>query len=258
MSKDRIEGRTALVTGANRGIGLAVTKALLNAGVKRVYAGARRTDTLAPLVEEFGDRVVPVELDVTSDAQVKAAAAQAKDVDLVINNAGVAIYENETFGGDNGWIEAGKREMDTNLFGTYRMTNAFAPILKENGGGTIANVVSIAGFVNFPLFASYSTTKAALHSLTQASRVLLAGQGTEVLGIYPGPIDTDMAEGVPMDKATPESAAEAIVAGLAAGTEEILTDPMAEEMGGLYAANPTEVERQVTAMVAEMATAGAN
>jgi NAD(P)-dependent dehydrogenase (short-subunit alcohol dehydrogenase family) len=255
MSKNKIEGRTALVTGANRGIGLAVTKALLNAGVRRVYAGARRTETLSSLVEEFGDRVVPVELDITSDAQVKAAASQAEDVNLVINNAGLAIYENETFGGDNGWIEAAKREMDTNLFGTYRMTTAFAPILKENGGGTVANVVSIAGFANFPLFASYSTTKAALHSLTQASRILLAGQGTEVLGIYPGPIETDMSDGAPFEKATPETAAAAIVAGIAAGTEEILTDPMAEEMGGLFAANPKELERQVGAMAAEMAAA---
>ena len=210
MSKNPIKGRTALVTGANRGIGLAVTKALLNAGVSRVYAGARRTETLAALVDEFGDRVVPVELDVTNDAQVLAAAGKAKDVDLLINNAGVAIQEKQAFVGDGGWIEDGKREMDTNVLGTYRMTQAFAPALKANGGGTVANVVSIAGFTNFSGLASYSMSKAALHSLTQASRALLADQGTEVLGIYPGPIDTAMAEGFEIDKATPESAAEAM------------------------------------------------
>jgi NAD(P)-dependent dehydrogenase (short-subunit alcohol dehydrogenase family) len=249
MSKNRVEGRTALVTGANRGIGLAVTKALLASGVKRVYAGARRLDSLKDLVAEFGDRVVPVELDVTSDAQVKAAATKARDVDLLINNAGIAIFENETFAG-NGWIDAGKREMDTNVFGTYRMTEAFAPVLKANGGGTVANVVSMAGLVNFPLFTSYSMSKAALHSLTQASRMLLAGQGTQVLGIYPGPIDTDMAEDVPFEKATVEQCAASIVKGLAEGNEEIFTDPMAREMGGVFTANPKELERQVAAMVA--------
>jgi NAD(P)-dependent dehydrogenase (short-subunit alcohol dehydrogenase family) len=255
MSNHRIEGRTALVTGANRGIGLAVTKALLNAGVKRVYAGARKPESLKALVDEFGDRIVPVEIDVTNDAQVKAAADKANDVDLLINNAGVAFMGNETFSG-NGWIDAGKREMDTNVFGTYRMTEAFAPVLKANGGGTIANVISMAGLVNFPMIASYSMSKAALHSLTQASRILLGGQGTQVIGIYPGPIDTDMAEDFPMEKATVETAADAIVKGLADGTEEILTDSMAEEMGGLYATNPKEVERQVAAMAAEMAAAG--
>lgn len=249
MAGKKIEGRTALVTGANRGIGLAVTKALLGAGAAKVYAGARKPETLQPLVDEFGERIVPVKLDVTDDAQVKAAAQGAPDVDLVINNAGIASFEHESFGGDAGWIEAGKREMDTNVFGTYRVTEAFAPILKSNGGGTVANVVSIAGFVNFPLFASYSMSKAALHSLTQASRMLLAGNETEVLGIYPGPIDTDMAEEAPFEKESPESAANFIVEGIEAGEQEILTDEFARQMGGLYAQAPKQLENQVIEMV---------
>ena len=255
MSNQQIEGRTALVTGANRGIGLGVARALLEAGAKKVYAGARKPESLQPLVEEYGDRVVPVQLDVTSQADVKAAAAQAADVDIVVNNAGIAKWDAETFGGEEKWIENGRQEMETNVFGTYRVTEAFAPILKNNGGGTVANVVSVAGFVNFPLFASYSMSKAALHSFTQASRVMLSGQGTKVLGVYPGPIDTDMAADAPFEKATVESAANEIVKGIANGTEEILTDPMAAEMGGLYAQNPKEVERQVAAMAAEGAEA---
>ena len=137
MAAQKIEGRTALVTGANRGIGLAITKALLGAGAKKVYAGARKPETLQPLVEEYGDRVVPVKLDVTDGAQVKAAAQGAPDVDLVINNAGIAQFDQETFGGAE-WIDRGQQEMDTNVFGTYRVTEAFAPVLKNNGGGTVA------------------------------------------------------------------------------------------------------------------------
>jgi NAD(P)-dependent dehydrogenase (short-subunit alcohol dehydrogenase family) len=254
MPRNRIEGHTALVTGANRGIGLAVTKALLDAGARKVYAGARRPETLNGLVEQYGERVVPVALDVTSEEQISAVAARATDVDLVINNAGIADYQNAAAFSGNGWIDAARREMETNAFGTYRVTEALVPALKANGGGIVANVISIAGWVNFPMFSSYSMSKAALHSLTQASRILLAGNGTQVLGIYPGPIDTEMSQGVPFEKATAESAAAAIVAGIENGDEEILTDSFAEDMGGLHARDPKALERQIAEMASQPAS----
>ena len=250
----QINGSTALVSGANRGIGLAIARALLDRGAKKVYAGARNPDSLSALVEEYGDRVVPLALDVTNENQVRQAAGDAKDVNLLINNAGVAFMGVETFK-DPKWIEMGQGEYDVNVYGTYRMTTAFAPTLAANGGGTIANVVSVAGIANFPLAVSYSLSKAALHSLTQATRILLAGQGTKVSGIYPGPVDTDMAAGVETDKTSPEHVAGEILDGLEKGDEEIFPDPMAKEMGALYSQNPKGAEEGVKAMVEEMTAA---
>ena len=247
MSQSRIAGRTALVTGANRGIGLAVTKNLLDRGAAKVYATARDPETLTSLVQEYGDRVVALPLDVTNAKQVEAAAAKAKDVDLLVNNAGIAQHGVPAFGHAD-WIATGERELGVNLFGTYRVTEAFAPVLAANGGGTVANVISIAGFANFPLFSSYSTSKAALHSLTQAMRVLLATNKTRVIGVYPGPVDTDMADGIPFEKASPESVAAEIVSGIERGDEEILPDVMAREMGGLYQSDPKALEGQIAAM----------
>lgn len=254
MSTFEIEGRTALVTGANRGIGRAIAEALLEAGAGKVYAAARRTDTVADLVTAYPDRVVALKLDVTNPEQVEDAAAVAGDVELLVNNAGVAEHAG---GGldDKRWIQAGRREFEVNALGTLDVTQAFAPVLARNGGGAVVNLVSVAGLVNFPLFVSYSMSKAAVHSLTQSTRIFLAAQGTKVFGVYPGPVDTDMAEEVPFDKVSPASVAEAIVAGLRAGDEEIFPDPMARQFGDLFAGDPKGLERQVMAMVADEAAA---
>lgn len=254
MLNARIEGSTALVTGANRGIGRAITEALLDNGAIRVYAAARRPQTVADLVEQYGDRVVPLTLDVTNQAQVRAAAELAPDVDILVNNAGVAEHGGGGFE-DGKWVEAGRREFEVNALGTMDVTQIFAPILAKNGGGSVVNVISAAGLVNFPLFVSYSLSKAALHSLTQATRAFLAAQGTSVFGVYPGPVDTDMAEGIPFEKVSPRSVADAILAGVESGVEEIFPDPMALQFGSLYAENPKGLEQQVAAMVAEGAAA---
>lgn len=254
MSNIRIEGSTALVTGANRGIGRAIAEALLDQGAARVYAAARRPDTVSDLVAKYGDRVVPVTLDVTNRDQVKAAAELASDVDLLVNNAGVVEHGDSGFE-DEKWLEAGRREFEVNVLGTMDVTQRFSPILAGNGGGAVVNIVSIAGLANFPLFLTYSLSKAALHSLTQAARLFLGMQGTKVFGVYPGPVDTDMAEELTYEKITPHQAAEAILAGVEAGTEEIYTDPMAIQFGEAYAASPKGLERQVAEMVAEGAPA---
>jgi NAD(P)-dependent dehydrogenase (short-subunit alcohol dehydrogenase family) len=242
-----IKGTTALVTGANRGIGEAVVDALVAAGAAKVYAGARSVADLAPLTARHGGRVVALQIDVTNPAQIEAAVSAAADVKLLVNNAGFAGHAGGSFT-DPKWITAGRQEMDVNYFGTFALTQAFAPVLAKNGGGAITNIASVASLVNFALLASYSASKAAVHSLTQATRMMLKGQGTQVFGVYPGPIDTRMAEGIPFDKTSPADAAKAIIAGIEAGNEEIFPDPMSQGMGAGYFANPKETERQVAAM----------
>src|SRR4029079_5637798 len=140
-----ISGKTALVTGANRGIGEAIVDALIAAGVNKVYAAARNISTLDPLVARHASRVVPLQLDVTHAAQIAAAAATATDVELLVNNAGIVGFHGGDFTDPN-WIEAGRREMEVNFLGTFAVTQAFAPILAKNGGGAIVNLNSVASF----------------------------------------------------------------------------------------------------------------
>ena len=244
-----LSGKTALVTGANRGIGQALVDALVAAGVTKVYAAARDISTLDQLVDRHGSRVVPLQLDVTNAAQIAAAAAAATDVDLLINNAGVVGF----FGGaftDPKWIEGGRLEMEVNFLGTLAVTQAFAPVLAKNGGGAIANLNSVASFVSFPILATYSASKAATHSLTQVTRAMLRGQHTQVFGVYPGPIDTRMGEVLTVEKAAPADAARAIVAGIIAGDEEIFPDRTSQGTGSAFFADPKGLERQVTAVPA--------
>src|SRR6059036_4179732 len=205
-----LSGKIALVTGANRGIGEALVDALVAAGVNKVYAAARNISALAPLVERHGSRIVPLQLDVTNAAQIAAAAATATDVDLLVNNAGIVGFHGGDFT-DPKWIEGGRQEMEVNFLGTFAVTQAFAPALAKNGGGAIANLNSVASFVSFPILAAYSASKAATHPLTQVTRAMLRGQNTKVFGVYPGPIDTKMAEVLTLEKTSPADAARAIV-----------------------------------------------
>lgn len=241
-----IKGKTALVTGANRGIGEAIVDALVKAGAAKVYAAARNLNDLKALTARHGARVVALQLDVTNPAQIAAAASAAPDVQLLVNNAGYAGYTGGTFG-DTKWLVAGRQEMEVNFFGTFAVSQAFAPVLAKNGGGAIVNIASVASLVNFALLASYSASKAAVHSLTQATRMMLKGQGTQVFGVYPRPIDTRMAEDIPFEKTSPADAARAIVTGIEAGTEEIFPDPMSQGMGTGYLANQKALEQQVAA-----------
>lgn len=245
----RIKGTTALVTGANRGLGRALVEALLDRGADKVYAAARSVDELDKLARELPTRVVPLELDITRREHIERAARQATDVRLLINNAGMIALSNAPIT-DSGWLDAAREELSVNTLGTFAMTQTFAPVLAANGGGAIVNVNSIAGLTNFPLFISYSISKAALHSLTQASRVFLKSQRTEVYGVYPGPIDTRLAAGLPFEKASPASVALAILEGIESGIEEILPDPFAKQLGTLFLENPKALERQVAALAA--------
>jgi NAD(P)-dependent dehydrogenase (short-subunit alcohol dehydrogenase family) len=242
----QISGTTAFVTGANRGIGRALVDALLARGAAKVYAAARRTETLDDLVAASAGRVVPVRLDVTRPGEVRAAAALADDVQLLINNAGVV----SKFGGeltDPQWLTAAREEYEVNVLGALAVTQAFTPALTQRPGATVVNISSVAGLVNFPILTSYSASKAALHSVTQATRAQLAPQGVYVAGVYPGPIDTDMARPIELDKTTPADAANAILDGLEAGRDEIFPDPMSAQLGELFLRSPKALEQQVSA-----------
>ena len=212
----KINGSTALVTGANRGLGRTLVKALRDAGCAKIYAAARNPKTI---VGEQG--IVPLTLDITDAAQVTEASTQCRDVDVLINNAGVAHFTPALAAPT---MEDAKREMEVNYFGTLSMCRAFAPVLKHNGGGVIVNVLSVVSFMNVPMQGTYCASKAAAWSITKAVRFELRSQGTLVIGVYAGYIDTDMAAHITSEKVSPDAVAAAAVAGIENSIEDVLAD----------------------------------
>jgi NAD(P)-dependent dehydrogenase (short-subunit alcohol dehydrogenase family) len=223
-----IKGSVAFVTGANRGLGRAFVQALLAAGAKKVYAAARDPRS----IDLPG--VVPVKLDVTNAADVAAAAKLAGDVDVVINNAG--IYRNTPIVGD-GAADV-RAEMDTNFFGTLAISRAFAPILKSNGGGALVNVLSVLSWVSLPGTALYSASKAAAWSLTNALRQGLRAQGTRVVALHVGYMDTDMAKHAQGPKSNPHDVARLVLDAVADGRDEVLADDISRQVKSGLSANP--------------------
>jgi NAD(P)-dependent dehydrogenase (short-subunit alcohol dehydrogenase family) len=251
VNAHKIEGTVALVTGANRGIGRALREALLARGVKKVYAAARNPDTLAALHDE---RIVPLRLDVTDAEQIRAAAEAAADVELVFNNAGVVLGSGIA---DSTVLEQARGEMEVNYFGPLQLLHRLAPTLARNGGGAVINIGSAGGLTNIPFFPTYSASKAALHSLTQAARILLGPQGTSVFGVYPGPVDTDMTRDLALPKSAPRDVAIAILDGVEAGQEDIFPDPFSVDFGRQFGSSPKDSERQMAAMAAAMLSGSA-
>ena len=230
-----LDNQTVLISGANRGIGAALVRELLKTKVRKIYATARSVGALP----DFGDsRVVPLQLDVTKDESVRAAAEAAGDVDILINNAGTAAFS-DWLSSDEEVIDA---DMATNFYGTLRVIRAFAPQFQARHSGTIVNVISVVGLAPVPALSGYSASKAALQSLTQALRGSLAKSGIRVVGVYPGPIDTELARDLPLEKATPELAAANIVRGLENGEEWIFPDPVAREIGHLWETDGRQLE----------------
>lgn len=225
---------TALVTGANRGLGRHLVLALLDRGARHVHAAARDVSTLPDL----GERVSPVRLDLTDLAQVEAAAAAAGDVTLLINNAGTAAFT----GPLEATREGVQREMATNYLGTFDLVRAFAPVISRNGGGTVVNVLSLIALAAHPPMAGYSASKAAAHSLTQSLRPALADTGVAVVGAYPGGIDTEMIADFEGTWADPREIAEAILDGIEKGDEDIFPGAQAQEMSKLWARDPKAYE----------------
>jgi NAD(P)-dependent dehydrogenase (short-subunit alcohol dehydrogenase family) len=236
-----LQESVALVTGANRGIGKAFVEALVQAGASRIYVTARSIDTLKEVVAIAPERIIPLTLDVTNPAQVDAAAQIAQDVSLLINNAGV-LGSGGLFTPNS--VETAQWEMNTNYFGTLAMVRAFAPILKVNAGGAIVNILSVVAVANAPVFSSYSASKAALHSLTQGIRAELAQQGTQVIGVFPGPVDTAMAEAVPMDKIAPIEVAKAALHAVEQGLDDVYPDPVSQHVFSALSTPLKAVEKE--------------
>ena len=228
----KIDNATVLVTGANRGIGLAFTRELLARGARKVYAGARDPASITlPGVEA-------IRLDVTKAADVAAAAARASDVTLVINNAGIAEV--------GGFLAADQRRkraprmFETNFFGVLRMSQAFAPVLKANGGGALLNVLSIVSWINGGMLAPYAASKSAAWSLTNSLRHELQAQHTQVTALHMAFVDTDLARGIEAPKASAEDIVKSALDGLEAGLDEVLADERTRSVKqGLVAAVPS-------------------
>jgi NAD(P)-dependent dehydrogenase (short-subunit alcohol dehydrogenase family) len=210
-----IEGSVALVTGANRGLGKVLVAQLLARGAKKVYAGVRDPAKFSyPGVEA-------VKLDVTKASDVEATAKALGDVTLVLNNAGIAPFG--ALAADAS-LDVARQVMETNYFGTLRVANAFAPILAKNGGGALVNMLSVLSWITYPSLAAYCASKSAAWAATNALRHELKEQGTLVVGVHAGLIDTDMAAGVEAPKVSPEQVAKAILDAVASGQEEVLSD----------------------------------
>jgi NAD(P)-dependent dehydrogenase (short-subunit alcohol dehydrogenase family) len=210
-----IANKTVLITGASRGIGQALVKEALRRGAKRVYAGTRSA------LQAADDRVTPLTLDVTDGSQIQRAVDEVDALDLLINNAGLALYDDLS---DRAALE---RQLAVNLFGTYSVTQAVLPLLAQSQGA-IVNVLSVAALASFPIIPGYSISKAAALSLTQSLRALWAGRGVRVHAVLAGPVDTEMSRDLDIPKASPESVARAIFDGVEKGDEEIFPDPMSE------------------------------
>ena len=238
-----ITGKTVLVTGANRGIGRALVEEALRRGAKQVYAGTRQ-----PLAHP-DPRVTPVTLDVTDAAQIQVAAASVESLDILINNAGIALYDDLS---DRAPLE---RHLAVNLFGTYGVTQAFLPALTRSRGA-IVNNVSLAAIAPLPITPAYSVSKAAAFNLTQSLRILLAERGVRVHAVLTGPTDTDMNRGFDIPKASPEAVAQAIFDGVDNEEEDIFPDPVSAAMADGWRGGVAKAfERENAALVQGAAAA---
>src|SRR5712692_8012479 len=236
-----IAKKTVLITGANRGIGRALVTEALRRGAKRVYAGTRGA------LQNADERVTPLALDVTSVSQIQRAVDEVDTLDVLINNAGVAIYD------DLSNLEVIEQHLAVNFLGVFKVTQAFLPQLKRSKGA-IVNNLSLAGLAALPVIPSYSISKAAAFNMTQSLRALLAGQGVTVHAVVLGPVDTDMNRGFNIPKASPESAAQLIFDGLEKGEDEIFPDPASLSIAeGWRTGAVKALEHQFAAFVPESA-----
>ena len=228
-----IENKVVLVTGANRGIGKAIVEAFINHGAAKVYAAVRNVESADPLVATFGDKIVPIQIDLADEASIITAAKTAKDVEILVNNAGVAgnssIFDDKA-------LETMAFELDINLYGLVRIARAFSPVLKSNGGGAFVQLNSVASMKTFPSLATYCASKAASYAITQALRETLAEQGTLVVSVHPGPINTDILIGTGFEEIAepPELVADGIIEALKNDEFHLFPDTLAKQIGSAY------------------------
>jgi NAD(P)-dependent dehydrogenase (short-subunit alcohol dehydrogenase family) len=230
-------GKTVLVTGANRGLGQALVEEALRRGAKRVYAGTRRE------FSHSDERVVPLALDVTEEDQIQRAAAQVESLDVLINNAGVAIYDDLS---ERAVLE---RHLVVNLFGPWSLTQALLPLLTRTNGAVV-NVLSTAAAAAVPVIPAYSASKAAAWSMSQSLRALMAPRGVSVHAVMAGPMDTEMSREFPVEKASTESVARAIFESVQAGEDDIFPDPISATLAESWRTGAVkEMERQNAALL---------
>lgn len=230
----KVEDSVPLVTGSNRGIGRAVVTALMDRGVRKLYVGVRQLASAAELVERYGERVSPIELDFHQAETFEAASDIATDVDFIVNCAGILRASGAI---DSQATEAIREELEVNVLGLIRLANSFAPVLKSNGGGVLVQLNSIASVKCFSGFATYSASKAAAYSITQGMREQLVAQGTRVISVHPGPIATDMAEAAGFaDQAESASVvSDAILMALETNDFHVFPDRAAKQLWSAYA-----------------------
>ncbi|MGC2221407.1 MAG: SDR family oxidoreductase [Methylocella sp.] len=231
-----IEGCVALVTGANRGLGRAYAEALLTGGAAKVYAAARNPSAITDA------RLTPIRLDITSQTDIAAAIKSCPDVNLLINNAGIMLKSQMLAEGSE---DALRREMEVNVYGVLAMMRAFAPVLVRNGGGAIVNMLSVVSWFVNPFNATYCASKHAALAVTDAARIQLRAQGTQVVGVYAGFIDTDMAARVDAPKTSPRHVAERALEGLRNGLNHVMADDDARDTRVALLADPAAVEAKM-------------
>jgi NAD(P)-dependent dehydrogenase (short-subunit alcohol dehydrogenase family) len=233
-----IEGKTVLITGANRGIGQALVDEALRRGAKRVYAGSRQHFT------HPDERVTPVVFDVTDTNQIRSVAHQVQSLDVLVNNAGIALYDNLS---DRSILE---QHLAVNLFGPYDVIQAFLPQLSRSRGA-IVNNTSMMAMAPLPMTPAYAVSKAAAFNLTQSLRAILAGRGISVYAVLTGPTDTDMTRGLEIPKVTPASVARSIFDGVDAGEEDIFPDATSQVLADSWRSSVAkDLEHQYAAFVA--------
>ena len=234
-----IQNKTVLITGANRGIGRALVNEALRRGAKRIYAGTRGALSVADT------RVTLLTLDVTNASQIEQAASEVNTLDVLINNAGIALYD------DLSNFDIIGQHLAVNLFGSLKMSRVFLPLLRRSKGA-IVNTLSLMALAPLPLTPAYAISKAAAFNMTQSLRALLAGQGVTVHGVFLGPTDTDMTRGFEIPKASPEAVAQGIFDGLENKEEDIFPDPASQSIAeGWRTGVAKAFERQYAGFVPE-------
>jgi len=236
----------ALVTGANGGLGQYYVEALRSHGASKIYAAARNLNSLDDLVATDPKIIIPIALDITNEQSVNQVASQCQNVTILVNNAGVGFNQGLIAASD---LSQARMEIEVNYFGTLMMCRAFAPVLKQNGGGAIVNMVSMVARVNLPFNGSYSASKAATLSLTQGVRAELAAQGTLVVAVLPATIDIGMGKTYPDPKVSPEEVVSDALQALLDSVEDVYPGEQAKQMAAELLRDPKALEKAVAMML---------
>lgn len=240
----KIENAIALVTGANRGIGYALVQALLASGATKVYATTRELHKLEQVTALDPSRVIPLQVDITNPNVIKTLPYAAPDVNLLINNAGILTFGNIL----EVPLEVLHQQFATNFYGTLNVTRILIPVMEQNPGGAIVNLLTLVALASMPGLAAYNASKAAAWSMTQSLRASLANKNISVHGVFPGAVDTDMLAGVEMAKTSPASVAAAVLQGIESGQEDIFPDPMSTQVYTAWKQDHKVIEKQFASM----------